>query len=344
VGNCDKLPAAGQWENISPPGSHYTETTVGVQQPVIRPDKPATIFVGADSHGIFRSDDCGAHWTGPINTGKNAAALSSGRPWSMQIDPVDPEVMYAAEGYGNGGLFKTTNAGVDWEQVFPDTLVKAINEAGQVDSVAIDPTDHTHLVVEPHGTTGASGTCASGCVLESTDSGGTWKTLSAPAWQENSAVAVLDTKTWLFCFLFGGIVRTSDQGASWQNVTTASASCNYYAAFAYRAMNGMYYLASGPGVLQSSDGKGAKWSVIPMGHDRTTLVGTGKTLIAGDQWSNTFFSAPESQAAEPTAWKSFPAPAGPASEWGSAYLSYDPYHHILYSSHMRYGLFRVVIE
>src|SRR5579864_1318678 len=84
---CPKLPAAGQWQNISPPGSNYTQTYTGINAVIVRPDDPAVVYTGADSNGIFRSTDCGATWT-LVNTGAHAKDLSSGRPWSMAIDPV----------------------------------------------------------------------------------------------------------------------------------------------------------------------------------------------------------------------------------------------------------------
>ena len=56
-----------------------------------------------------------------MSTGKNGAAMSSGRPWSLVIDPVVPDVMYVVQGYGAGGVWKSTNAAVDWEQVLTKT-------------------------------------------------------------------------------------------------------------------------------------------------------------------------------------------------------------------------------
>ena len=158
---------------------------------VVRPDDPAIVYTGADSHGIFRSTDCGATWA-LVSTGAHAKDLASGNPWSMAIDPVEPDTMYVVEGYGSSGLWKSTNGGVDWANVLTDpAITSAFYANGFITGVDIDPTDHTHLVIESHGN------CASGhlCAAESSDSGGTWKLIdmaAVGAWSENSSIAMLD--------------------------------------------------------------------------------------------------------------------------------------------------------
>jgi len=101
AGACPNLPMLldGGWLNISPPGSNYASTYSGINAVAVRPDNPAIIYTGADSNGMFRSTDCGATWA-RVNTGQNATALSSGRPWSLVIDPITPDVMYTVQGYG----------------------------------------------------------------------------------------------------------------------------------------------------------------------------------------------------------------------------------------------------
>ena len=117
---------------------------------IVRPDNPAIVYAGADSNGIFKSTDCGATWA-LVNTGTNAAAMSSGRPWSLVIDPVVPDLMYAVEGYGASGLWKSTNAGVDWVQILTSNITGAFYSGGQITGISLDPTDHTHIVLESHG-------------------------------------------------------------------------------------------------------------------------------------------------------------------------------------------------
>jgi hypothetical protein len=330
---CAGLSAAGIWRNISPPNTDYQTTYTGINALAVRPDDPRIIYVGADSHGIYRSTDCGGTWA-VVNTGRNAKMLSSGRPWSMAIDPVTPDVMYNVQGYGAAGLWKTANAGVDWDQVFSKAVLDAFPYGGQTDSISIDPTDHQHLVALPHG---------GSVVAESLDAGATWKLMSAPPWGENSSLVVLDKKTWLYCDFFSGLFRTSDEGASFQNVTPNGAgavSCNCYTPSVYRSASGTFYLPTGNGVIQSADG--ITWSLIPnSGGRHTTLIGTGEHLIAGDQWSLNYFIADEKN---PTLWKALPQPPGAPSGQGAAFMTYDRTHQILYSSNFDGGLWQMAVK
>jgi hypothetical protein len=92
-------------------------------------------------------------------------------------------------GYGAGGLWKSTNAGVDWAQTFTDDVTNAF-QYDFVEAAAMDPTNSLHLVVSPHG--GCLGTYAPTCMAETLDGGGTWRLFAAPAWGEGSAVLVLE--------------------------------------------------------------------------------------------------------------------------------------------------------
>src|SRR5262245_41648147 len=82
VGTCDALPAAGVFENITPPTVWDTITAhlddgvgscprTGVHSLAVDPMHSGTVYIGTCQMGVWRSDDCGATWT-KINTGRNA--------------------------------------------------------------------------------------------------------------------------------------------------------------------------------------------------------------------------------------------------------------------------------
>lgn len=351
---CPKLPAAGQWQNISPPGSNYTTTYTGINAVAVRPDNPAVIYAGADSNGIFKSTDCGATWA-LVNTGANAAAISSGRPWSLAIDQVTPDVMYTAEGYGASGLWKSTNAGVDWQQVLTADITSAFYSGGQITSISIDPTDHTHLVVESHGN------CASGgfCAAESSDSGATWTLVdlsSVGMWQEGSAIAIVNRKNWMMCAVFGGLFRTGDEGASWQSIDAGGALpvCNNYEPILWQAANGAYYLPAiayaGPGLLQSQPNDTTSWSIVPNSPQASLLIPTDDNLFlarADESAPAGYWTASQS---DPTTWQSIPGP--PSGDptvsgnigGGAEDVAYDGTHHAIYVATNSTGLWQSVIE
>jgi hypothetical protein len=347
---CPMLPSFGQWQNISPPNSNYTATYTGINAVVTRPDNPAVVYAGADSNGIFKSTDCGATWA-LVNTGANAAAMSSGRPWSMIIDPVTPDVMYVVQGYGASGLWKSTNAGVDWQQILTPAVTGAFYSGGQITGISMDPTDHTHLVVESHGN------CASGnaCAAESTDSGATWAVIDLTAvgpWAENSTIAIVNRTTWLYCGLFSGLFRTADEGATWQTMQVMGAlpSCNYYESYVWQATDGRYYVPAiayaGPGLLQSPPGDTSSFALVANSPQIDLLVPTENDLVAAKN-DGTYWMASQ---ADPTTWQSMAGPpAGMpaiASDLGGSaeFMSYDHAHHVLYVSTFSTGLWQTVME
>lgn len=358
-------PPASGWQNISPPGSNYTTTDTGMNAIGVRPDNPAIVYVGADSNGIFRTTDCGATWA-KVNTGENAAALSSGREWSLVIDPVTPDVMYTTEGYGMDGLWKSTNAGVDWTNVFTSSVAETfLSGNGQIAGIALDPADHTHLVLSGHQGTGCTydGGAVGTCVAESTDSGATWKLITIPQpWGEGSTVAIVNRTTWLWAAIFGGLWQTSDEGAAWTEVSVddgglqkglpnAYAVANNYEPYVWQDTSGRYYVPSQSwwlpgGLLQSSPHDTSHWEAIAKSPQSVSLYPTSTQIVmCNGVGKPDFYSAPQS---DPTSWTELPTPplAAPVSGTiggGCQNLAYDPVHHLLYASMLSTGLWQLYV-
>jgi len=349
----------GGWINVSPPGSNYATTYSGINAVAIRPDNPAIVYTGADSNGMFRSTDCGATWA-LVNTGQNAMALSSGRPWSLVIDPITPDVMYTVQGYGASGLWKSTNAGVDWTNVLTPAITSAFYTGGQITGISMDPGDHTHLVIESHGGTGCTyagpdgGPTAGTCLAESTDSGTTWTLLQInQPWAENSSVAILTRETWLWGGFFGGLWQTANEGATWTEVPVndagsspglpnAYAETNYYEPYSWQDPAGRYYLPTKSwflpgGVIRSEPNDTTRWSAIAGSPQAQFLYPTSTQLVMSSEADPHYYIASQS---DPTTWTDFDGPdAGLNSQGGlGVYEAYDSAHHILYSSCFNSGL------
>ena len=366
AGACGNLPALldGGWVNVSPPGSNYATTYSGINAVAVRPDNPAIVYAGADSNGMFRSTDCGATWA-RVNTGQNATALSSGRPWSLLIDPITPDVMYTVQGYGTSGLWKSTNAGVDWTNVLTPAITSAFYAGGQITGVAMDPGDHTHLVIESHGGSGCTydagtdGGAAGTCIAESTDSAATWTLLEIPQpWAENSSVAIVTRKTWLWGGFFGGLWQTADEGKTWTEVLvndagrspglpTAYAETNYYEPYSWQDTSGRYYLPTKSwflpgGVIVSAPNDTTHWTAIKGSPQAQFLYPTSTQLVMSGEADPKYYVASQS---DPTKWTEFPGPdAGLNSQGGlGVYDAYDRSHHILYSSCFNSGLWAKVL-
>jgi hypothetical protein len=339
VGKCDRLGAIGQWENISPPGVPIPEPKCGSQpcrfgtlQVLVDPLDTASVYVGTDGYGVFKSTDCGATWQ-KINTGRNGKVLDSGACNSMAMDPVDPQIIYSTNLYGQQlGLLKSTNGGVDWDQLFKPggEVVTYAARSGFAVIVSMDPTDHEHLVVAFHN--GCTGPYAPDCLAETSDSGATWRLVAIPgsAGAEGNGVIVLDKNTWLYGMPFSALLRTSDKGATWSKVTNDGGWAPY------RTVKGVDYVNTAGWVERSSDT--LHWTSVQGSPPIHNLIGDGVTMFAGPAYcdKNCFYTSPEDDG---THWTLLSTPVTGA---GPDKMAYDPDRHMVYSSNTTAGLWRVV--
>jgi hypothetical protein len=332
--------AVGVFEDITPPGVQLTnlngQTIFGTQAILVNPKDTTNIYVGVQDQGIYKSMDCGATWA-KINTGMNGNILDTGATWSMVIDPVDPNIIYSVNGYGSEmGLWKSTDGGVDWTQLMPaDSEIAQVVSNTFTSIVAMDPTDHLHLVVSFH--SGCTGAYAPTCQAETKDGGMNWRLFKGPPPTnfEGAGPMVINETTWLYGMVFDGLWLTTDSGATWKNVTPMGTGGSGWEM--YHSPLGPYYIG-GSSVLSSPDG--LTWTAIPNGGGSITAVtGSGKNLYASQQYSAGFFTASES---DPSKWTQMATPGKPDMGWGAYLLAYDTDHGLLYASAQGGGLWRVV--
>jgi hypothetical protein len=340
---CDSA-KVGVWEDITPPfvradADFSAQKGFGVNAFVIDGSNTANITLGTDNIGIHRTTDCGASWT-HINTGENGAALDGGTQWSMAIDPVEPNTIYTVAGYGTNGVFKTTNAGVDWKQTLAPEYAHVFVYDGFTAQVRIDPTDHLHLVITPHFT------CQAGhsetCFLETADGGTTWNVVeNAPSSGEGARIFLADHDTWFSGLGWGGLYRTSNAGATWTRLTSDQG----YAYEVHHRPGGKYYVPIAFGLDQSDDGISWKTLANSPGAGVVTTsetrvyVATGGHCVSGH--AEAFNPISSATIADPTNWT---IDTSYSNRWGSGDLQYDADHHMLYTSNCLGGFWRVRIE
>jgi hypothetical protein len=357
VGKCDGLGAVGEWQDITPPGVPLTgDFNYGVNEFVTDPLNHGTVYLGTSSHGIWKTSDCGASWV-HINTGRNGAVcgadnqkkpcaeiLDTGRQWAFEIDPYDSRILYTNNGYGSGtaGALKSTNGGVDWEQIWPGKD-PALNKIAPdfVGLMRLDPGDHNHLIISFHAKcTGVS----ESCLIESRDAGVTWRVVwGKPGWKggEGQFIWLLDGTRWLFGSESNGLWRTDDAGATWQMVLAGSI-VGHSSGQLYRSKTGSFYLGTSKGVVRSTDG--LTWALVPnSGESVGGVIGNGTTLFSSSyavgfhfaQNLHPYYTSPESDG---LTWTQMKSPNLTQGGW----FHYDESHHLLYSSACTDGFWRVV--
>lgn len=75
---------------------------------------PNVIFASSEDRGVLRSRDGGMHWTLASN------GLLRTAYYALAIDPLDARTVFATG--LNSGIWKTTNAGAQWNEVGGDSL------------------------------------------------------------------------------------------------------------------------------------------------------------------------------------------------------------------------------
>ncbi len=348
VGGCTALPAAGTWDTASiapvvfpdPQNDYFTGKSCSV---VVDPFDPATVWLGTGNKGLFKSTDCGSTWT-HVNSGTNGDKIDQSTLWSMAFDPVNQGVIYTVVAYGAGGLYKSTNGGVDWVQL--DTAGSPLDNAMPslgIGNVAMDPTNPLHLVAGSHETCNSPFT--SGCIAETFDGGMTWPNIQQmPAsWAEDGGVYVINATTWVWGSAESedGTWVSTNNGKTWTQALPALAG-DGVGEFSILplapAKDGAYYLPSLQGAIRSTDG--INWSLIWSPQQMTPqIVGmaVSSTTIYGSQ-GQTFYSAPLSNYKN---WSSMPAPPYDSNGF-AGFLAYSETYHLLYASTWADGVFRYV--
>lgn len=148
---------------------------------------------------------------GPGNVG--------GRTRALVIDPVNPDVMYAA-GVA-GGIWKTTNAGNSWAPL--DDFLANI----AVTVLVMDPTDHNTLYAGTgEGFFNADGVRGAG-IFKSNDAGAHWTRLPSTASNANFffvndvVVSPVNGQN-VYAATRNGVFRSLDGGANWTQVIVSN--------------------------------------------------------------------------------------------------------------------------
>jgi uncharacterized repeat protein (TIGR01451 family) len=219
----------------------------------------------------------------------------AGRVTALAVDSTNSNVVYA--GAADGGVWKTTDAGVHWT---PRTDSQPSLAVG---SIAIDPSNHSTIYVGT-GEENFSGDSYYGAgILKSVNGGTSWTQIKGPfvgpfasdgyfgggarigaiaVEPDNSSVILVAVE--MFSSNPTGIYRTADGGATWTSVLpgahgTAVVFDPTNGNIAYTAL-GSNFGSANNGVYKSLDG-GKTWaSINGMGSNKLPTVDVGRIALA----------------------------------------------------------------
>ncbi len=352
------------WQNITPPISldfNRPQNNYGTQIILSSPSQPTTLYVGTNYQGVWKSFNSGKAWFkaniglspsgsiyynndgDPAGRGEGCEGIEA-RNWAMAIDPTDADVVYTAAGYGClQGLWKSTNGGVTWRQMFSEALIK--RSTNDIGSIEIDPADHLHILIGTHGpwtgTPGAAG------VWESRDGGDTWTLHPLPqaAGSANHYAVFLDARTWIVITQDFGIWRSADAGGAWNKVSSFTKP--HGGSSLYRTKAGIFYLGGNNRILRSED-FGATWSDAgaPTNRDGYMgLVGDGNYIYSASSNTGTSTVGPVSyyisSESDGLNWKPY---SSQKFDDGPMSMTFDAQNNVVFSSNWNAGVWKLVVD
>ena len=278
---------------------------------VIDPQTPATIFMGTENRGVFKSIDRGNSWV----------SVSS---WSyptqvraLAIDPKTPTTIYA--GTSDKGVFRSQNQGSAWVPI--NTGLGTM----QIESLAVDPQAPSNLYVGTYdkglyrstdqGANWVAGSFGSGNanlrvmalainptspdvlyagttngVYRSTNRGENWLIVAAgmnSRWIEALAVDPQTPDT-LYAGADNGLYRSENRGNSWNWVSNDLYNHNVYAISIHPQSTGTLYIGTRAGIHLSRN-RGISWSTANSGIMHTTV----NTIAVDPQTAATLYAGTE---------------------------------------------------
>jgi hypothetical protein len=213
---------------------------VAIETLAIDPRNPKTVYIGADSWGVFKSTDAVVHWTlasqGLRGSGVNRITLDAGHPGTILA------------GTDGAGLWKTSDDGATW------SLING--SLGAVHGLAQDPRNPATIFV-----------ASNGLLQRTLDGGAHWRTLGNGLNTIVTGPLLVDPQ-WpatVYAGTTSGVFDSHDGGATW-SAPVAGAKCTVPLALV-SSPAGTVYLGGKPsncndeepgGVFASTDG-GAHW-------------------------------------------------------------------------------------
>ena len=166
------------------------------------PWHPGAVYAGTDM-GLYKSDDGGAGWH-LLDTPMNGSMV-----WSMAIDPVDSNVMFAGTGTpSQPGIFRSADGGKTWDRL-PVEIARGCPNVGipRPTGIAVDPTDHRQVWV---------GLEVDG-VRHSRDGGATWTKVNGqiPNQDVHNVLVVAGPPKAVFTVVNDDVWRSTDDGETW---------------------------------------------------------------------------------------------------------------------------------
>jgi hypothetical protein len=322
------------------------------------PARPNDIYVQNQHDGTWKSTDCGYTFT-KISTGRNGSKVDGGSQWYAAIDrnpardPATPPTLYTGLGAGQTQLWKSTDGGVDWDNVWDNNIFAAdgvTNISADVGSdiheiLIPDEKGPDHVLATLHSYWGKGNNNG---VFETIDGGKKWIVHTAQTFNFQPHADILtyfDEKTWMVChgmqYPNAQFFRTTDAGMTWE------------ARGIYQNMIGRAFIIRGStiyagtdfngGTFKSTD-SGTTWTKLGLAASKASwIVPTGKMLYAADGYINSPPHVWHASIDDDSKWTDDGNPSGMTSNGANPpAVIFDGEHYVIIAAQQDGGLWRFV--
>jgi photosystem II stability/assembly factor-like uncharacterized protein len=266
-------------------GTSQTVTPLNNGLPVLRIRNVAAfsdttnLYVGIDSHGVYKTTDGGANWVAANGSGVTALGCREVRNLNARSNS---EIWVVTGCRHNSGVYRTLDGGATWSRLGAAT----IPDDATVGSLTFNGTGATTIVVAATPRNG---------MFRSGDNGTTWARINnglpAPNGANNISVfnaSFLGASSDLLAWVEGhGVYRTTDHGANWSAFGNLPATVHSLGGIV-RINATTFFIGSDKGPTYRSTDAGATWSAF--GNSGTDSVGRFVRSVAVDSQGRTYLS------------------------------------------------------
>ena len=232
------------WNSIVKTNNNGNIASVNILSIAIDSTNSQIIFLGTEKDGMFKSTNGGDEWV------KNNLAL--GRVYGLAIDSKNDQIIYAGGIFGKRGkIFKSENGGDEWNEIYSEPA-----DGTLISSLEISKIDTNILYVGTN----------EGMIFKTADGGATWKNLSKTGGPVVEITFDPMNDSAIYFGIFNeGIIRTKDQGKSFENLNDILKKNGFDAKVNSIAIDqqksGVVYVGLDKGMLRGTE-YGNKWEAV----------------------------------------------------------------------------------
>jgi len=344
---CTFTGAIGEWVDITPPELLFGGTDPTVRDLAMDPYDPSILYAGSHAQGLWKTSDCGASWV-HVNTGINRVAIDNAVLISVAPDATTPDTVYASPWFSANNIWWSTNGGVHWEEILPESESRAITgSVADVWQIAVDPFAPHHLIAST--STAWLGANGDAGILEGRYLAGVWQWTAhppAPGMGTQQRIGFVDASTWLVTSPSDpsgeGGWRSTNGGETFERIGTSESAQTWQW---YRSRDGTLYQTGRNGLYRSAD-NGATWIDVFAGLDlpgTQAIIGDGERLYASLTLPNPDVRVRMVTAPEVPGDREW-GPIGDASSFSFDKLLRDPQRNMMYAFNGYHGVFRMQMK